>query len=397
MYRAVFVGNLSLNTRKLSYSALLRKSKPTWEGVFNLRTNQSHAIRICKEMLRKDIELQRLPKPHSQSGKLLNILMKDAHLGQNIKSFGQLKRLYGLILRRKITDAQIYSAIRSISELNMINVLQPKKLTAENSLPRSVDDVQEELLKITPQKSDMFNRILHRIEIEGTESKHVNKMTTSSSHSDQNLLNSQEKMHINPLGTVSETTRNQNSDTAYRVAKNTRRYIWPQNEEPSLSISARILFNDNSTLKPLRFLRLSELFKKSDVAVPASHLLEGAYSKHTQLLFYDIIERKSQITSWESQKGKLHIDYKDLFSIINGSGTSPEQILDVINAFEAKGWELVGKIEQGSQVILFRREESSEEKDKVNEGPKIPRKVLLALSGVTIISLITGVSLFGHI
>lgn len=78
-----------------------------------------------------------------------------------------------------------------------------------------------------------------------------------------------------------------------------------------------------------------------------------------ELLVYELTTKTERIAPLSNDNSLFNINYKDLFGIINSSGSAPEEILSVINRFENKGWKLVGDLYDQSQSIVFQRQASS--------------------------------------
>ncbi|AGO09889.1 AaceriAAL101Wp [[Ashbya] aceris (nom. inval.)] len=77
-----------------------------------------------------------------------------------------------------------------------------------------------------------------------------------------------------------------------------------------------------------------------------------------ETLTYDITRHYAQIITHETSS-LYSIDKKDLFTLINGSSFSPEEMLEVIDRHIAQGWELVGEVRGEPTKLVFQRKQQT--------------------------------------
>lgn len=92
-----------------------------------------------------------------------------------------------------------------------------------------------------------------------------------------------------------------------------------------------------------------------------SLLRDGGENKSSSLetLIYDITRHSAQVTTNETSS-LYSIDNKDLFTLINGSSFSPEEMLEVIDRHTAQGWKLVGEVRGEPTKVVFQRKQRTE-------------------------------------
>lgn len=335
----------------------LVKKALTWKTAIDPAVTQSQAVKAFKESLARSINYSSFPNPSGREFRVLNKLLEYAHIEHGDKRV-QLRKLYNLIIQRKISNKDIYAAIVSIHDDTVINVAQPRDLEQENQDSGSKLKDEEHVLKIHPHKLAYLNNVLQQIE-SGKEDElstvvkeilHENRQPKKGGVPIDHSVN----IDLKFLQGFLEKAEEQKKVEGRLAREQEKQYKWNQTESPKNFSISSMLFGDISSSKRSHSNILSRLLGSPN-AFTDNKKHPNINSASTELLIYDLNRNSKEIAPIESQSGLFHINYKDLFGVINGSGRSPEQMLDVISSFEKDGWDLIGDMYGEHDRIVFQR------------------------------------------
>lgn len=220
----------------------------------------------------------------------------------------------------------------------MVNVLGPRKTTLLKQRPgHKIRD--EGQLNIHPSSSKEFNKILDKVGGESTETPLVERNDIPSTSKNSASHQKVDNIDLGTLESFLVEAEKQKREQKQFAWQQERRYQWNQAGTPNTMTLGSMLFQGNNAPRRSRF---SKLFKTTDLGATSTANTKTAFAATTQLLLYDSKTDISEISYWKNQRNTLHIEYKDLFTVINGSNRPPEQLLKIINSLEDQGWQLIG-------------------------------------------------------
>lgn len=368
-----------------------RKNDGDWSSVFNVKTPRNVAVNRFKAKLSNAIERKQNPKKLSLESDAIESLLSKCSVRENDDS-NSIKRLYYMILQRRISDDTIYDAITKAAHNNVINVSIPKHINKAQSYP--LNTKYQPLLKIYPQEVDHLGQMLQKIQ-SNDENTELNKTVLNingAQHVENSSTEPDSKAHHNiDLRSLEIYLRKAERDEAQR-----RKYAWeeqtlykwnqPLNHSLELSAGQLLFRNKNDFIRrPMRQTVMERLLNRPFLITSSSNS-----SKHnvqpTELLIYNLSKKLKTIIKLEDENSMFNINYKDLFGIINSSNHPPEETLSVINRFEHQGWKLVGDLYDNSQDIVFQRTNLS----KIQPWRGNFSKMQKLLVGLTISGLLYG-------
>lgn len=352
--------NYGLRNNTSRLYAKLKKNDVNWSVVFNPKTPKNIAVNRFKEKLADAIEKEQNPKKASPECDAVQSLLLKWSVCENNET-NSIKRLYYMVLQRRIPEDAIYDAITKAAHKNVINVSIPKQMQPAEEYPPTTK--YQPLLKIYPQEVDHLGQVLENIQTndENTELNKTILNINGAEDVENNSTEADSKAQRNiDLRSLENYLRKAERDEAQRrkyAWEEQTLYNWNQPSNHSLQLSAgQLLFSSKNDLKrrPTRQTVAERLFKRPFLL--SSFLKGSKYNvQPTELLIYNLSKKLKKVIKLEDENSMFNINYKDLFGIINSSNNPPEETLTIINRFEDQGWKLVGDLYDNSQGIVFQR------------------------------------------
>lgn len=335
--------------------ANVRNKDLDWSSVFDPRTPRKKALNIFKKNLMGSIEGSYTPTKNSPEYKAILALKEDEKLST--------RRLCELIMQHRIDEQRLWEVIKEAGNSHLANVIIPLRIEEQNT--QQSRKKRKQLLKISPQNRDPIQKVLKKLqngEVDAEASQKSSIFSSYESQDDRNTSRSQSEnsrnIDVRCLEHYLQKAEQHESQRRKYAWEQAKKYNWEQNYQGPENLSAgQILFTASGDKRARKGLigRLASLF--SSPSVPDSQRSTDDESK--ELLVYELTTKTERIAPLSNDNSLFNINYKDLFGIINSSGSAPEEILSVINRFENKGWKLVGDLYDQSQSIVFQRQASS--------------------------------------
>lgn len=334
-----------------SYASVRRKGLD-WTPVFDPNTPKKQALKLFKKCLLQSIERDNTPAEHSPASRAIQVLSSERKVST--------KELCGLIMQHRIDEHSLWKAIEIAIQSDLGNVVVPKKIGRQNT--QSNGKKQQQLLKIRPQKKDSIQKVLNKIQsveshqqlsdsatIFPNHGAPIDKKDASEARSDQ-----PQGIDVKSLEKYLHKVEEQGSKRRKYAWEQAKKYNWELNFQGPLDLSAgQILFTAPGDRRVKKNL-ISKLLPL--VSSTAAHLPQKlAADEQKELLVYELATKTKRITALSDDNSLFNINYKDLFGIINSSGSAPEETLSVINQFESEGWKLIGDLYDQSQNLVFQR------------------------------------------
>ncbi|SCU79729.1 LAFA_0B05248g1_1 [Lachancea sp. 'fantastica'] len=329
---------------------------------------------LLLDALEHQLNTGKLPAHGTQLNKTVSILLEEV-LPNTTVSLQQLRKLFQLILQGKVSTSHIDRACSAllVEQDGMVNVTEPQ---AKARTFKTAEKARSDLLELHPSTSKELHKTLDILSPEMTASggtvepnQKADWVASASNSKDINLSS---------LQSFLQTTEKTKREQRQFASEQTRKYQWNQNSGSTTGLSPGMLIFDNSTSRRRSFFSKIFYWKGLGIAQPDSKGNQAPVAMSTELLLYDLDKGTKLLTSWKAQLTNLHIEYKDLFTVINGSSRSPEHLLKIITDLEREKWQLIGdSAVDGARKLVFKRE---------HEKTAGKRGFLLALNiGLTIL------------
>lgn len=337
-----------------------------WSLVFDPRTPRKKALNIFKKNLMGSIEGNYTPTKNSPEYNAILALKEDEKVST--------RRLCELIMQHRIDEQRLWEVIKKAGNSHLANVTIPLRIEEQNT--QQSRKKREQLLKISPQDRDPIQKVLKKLqngEVDADASQKSSIFSSYDSQDDRNTLRSQSgnsrNIDVRSLEHYLQQAEQHESQRRKYAWEQAKKYNWEQSYQGPENLSAgQILFSASGDKRARKGLTggLASLFSSS--SVPDSERSTDDESK--ELLVYELTTKTKRIAPLSNDNSLFNINYKDLFGVINSSGSAPEEILSVINRFESEGWKLVGDLYNQSRSIVFQRQTSSTSPLKANKSFK---------------------------
>ncbi|SCV02516.1 LAME_0H02278g1_1 [Lachancea meyersii CBS 8951] len=341
------------------YSTRASKRAQSRHDPVKIKANLSKSRNLLINALERQLNLGKVPAGDSQLGKTLDSVMRET-LSDTSLTLQQMRRLFQLILQGKVSASTIDAAWKTShpKREDMINIKEPQ---ARVKSKKSVVEGRSELLEIHPSTSKEFHRTLNdlgpEITIPPNDESDVKQASNCPAHNGD--------IDLSSLQTFLETTEKSKREQHQFAQEQTRKYQWNASAGTLGALSpGMLIFNDNRYRKRPTLSKLL-FWKGLDSQLPNSRGNQDHISSSAQLLLYDLKKGTRVLTSWKAQMTNLHIEYKDLFTVINGSSKPPEHLLEVITDLEREKWQLIGDAAvNGDSNLVFKRDRKDSKSGK---------------------------------
>lgn len=333
--------------------------------------------------LKNVVRHSKIPEQNSQLSREIIALCESSGLKCDFLTSSKIKRLYNMLLQGKISTLQIMNALKSARNQRMVNVMDPKK-SIDNQKDKKADISQYEFLQINPASSEKFGKILDEMGCSETRKPFKQKVGTRRENEVPPLKGSDE-IDLGVLHSFLQSAEKQKKEQKQFAWNQARAYEWNEKNSPAAFSPGMMLFD--STYTPLRS-KLMRNFRGSNVRGQGTGTVKTAFTYTTEMLFYNLKDSTTHVMLWKNQGNNVHIEYRDLFTVINGSQRPPEQLLKVITNFEGKGWELTGEATiDGVRQIVFKRDTTKHSSNRVSSK----------IFNMTLLSVFLGFAAYGAI
>ncbi|SCV05837.1 LANO_0H16270g1_1 [Lachancea nothofagi CBS 11611] len=368
--------NLILHGRCYS-SRASRRVKSRFDVTNMGNSNRSRDLLI--QGLQLQVELGKLPLEGTQLQRAFNSLSQNLGFKKGSSSLQEAKKLIHLILQGKVSTTMIDEAWKtSFAKQEMVNVLEPNN---ERNFKVNRDRLADsDLLKIHPSTSREFHKTLDNLSPEMT----MSRSSSANRCTSQPTVQSKD-IDLNTLQTFLQTAERSKMEQRQFAWEQNRKYEWNNGNLSGVLSPGTLIFDNNNFTKRSK---LSKLFQKTSLSSKsaANRGNQAPISNSVQLLIYDLEDDSKFITKWKNQKANLHIEYRDLFTVINGNNKSPEHLLKIITELENDNWQLIGDARaDGSRKIVFQREGNESSHGSISSK----------IRNVSLLALLTGFTTYG--
>ncbi|CDO93162.1 unnamed protein product [Kluyveromyces dobzhanskii CBS 2104] len=372
---------IQCNRRALHTTLRLGKGNVSWNVALDPSIPADRSVKAFKVSLQETISNNAWPSDSSRERRVLLELINKALIPHDTLK-KQIKKLQLLILQKRVSDNDIRLAIAKINADQIINVVTPKPINLKKELQNleKTASLVEERPRSKMPKSSQRLLVSHDI---NPKPEHIEK-SNSKKNTEAETITDQD---IEALKKFLEKAETQEKQIKKFVLEQQRKYKWSSNQGPSTRMtSGSMIFQEQTPSSRLRKGTPinSYLLKYDSFAHPFSPI------KIKEVLVYDVNKSKGRIEPPESTI-LVHVQKKDLFSVVNGGRIAPDQLLEIINKYENKGWKLIGDINNDTYNVVFQK---SYVKPALIERKS---KLAIGLSGLILGYLVFGGPLLDHI
>ncbi|AET38109.1 Mrx4p Ecym_2376 [Eremothecium cymbalariae DBVPG len=300
-------------------------------------------------------------KPPNQANTDYKVLFKVfemAGISKNISFRQQAIQLKRLIANNKITDSQLYHAVQVIETQET-----DKNYSAgcQHSFDKTPSSEASETGIQHNSSGESLGCALSPSNINSNNNKQENKplclpLTYANAKGFQPITNNEKK---DPDLIILEELLRPDSTENIMVKKfnwdkqGVKKFDWENHGRNQVETSSSELHSAGSMSLLEEYLKNLKS-KPSFSDVDDRMLGKSAIPESKELLVYNFQEKDTELISLDT-RGLLNVNYKDLFSVINGGTYPPEQMLNIVNKYEDEGWELVGDIYDDPHTLVFQR------------------------------------------
>ncbi|CUS20376.1 LAQU0S01e05226g1_1 [Lachancea quebecensis] len=341
------------------------------------------AVGTFMKKLKNIVGHSKIPDRDSQLSREIVALCGRSNIKCEFLTVSKIKRLYNMLLQGKISTIQVIDALESTKHQNMVNVMGPNKSIAHKK-DKKADISQYDLLEINPSSSEKFGQILDEMVCGENQKESQENARTGTANAASSSKGSNE-IDLGVLHNFLQSAERQKKEQKQFSWSQARPYEWDQKNTTGLLSPGMMIFDPTHT--PLRS-RLMRNFRSSNAKSRSTDAVKTALTYTTEMLFYNLEDGTSEVTLWKNQKNNVHIECRDLFTVINGSQRPPEQLLKIITDFESKRWELTGEATiNGIRHIVFKR-------DAEKHGPN---RISSRIFSLTLFSVFLGCATYGAV
>ncbi|CEP60154.1 Mrx4p LALA0_S01e04236g [Lachancea lanzarotensis] len=316
---------------------------------YNTSKQNRHLLLVALE---QQLKTGKFPSLDTQLNATVSILAKEL-LPDTTASLQQLRKLFQLILQGKVSARHIDRAWNGhfVKQEGMVNVAEPQRKT---KTLRTAQKAGSDLLELHPSTPKEFHRTLDTLGL-GMANTGTTKPGPESKWQPPAMTRPGD-INLSSLQSFLQTTEKSKREQRQFATEQTRKYQWNQNSaNPTAWSPGMLLFENNTSRRRSVFSKIFH-WRGLGMAQPDNRGNQAPMAMSTELLIYDLEKGTRLLTSWKAQLTNIHIEYKDLFTVINGSSKSPEHLLKVITDLERDKWQLIGdSLVDGARKLVFKR------------------------------------------
>ena len=353
------------------------QNAPNVQLLFREDTPKAQSVKRAKKILAKVSEGKYDGLTDPKLEHFITVLSRDK-VPNNSTLRNRSRQLYSLIIRNKISDDEIYDAIREAvsrdSNNIIVNVKLPKS-TEQHSSPLKKNLRQRSFNGIRglhPQEENQFNKILEKIEnnsihhtndlyqilsnlIEESNEMQVFQGSNSSSHND---VDSKGKaINLQYLEDyLTQLEKNEKQKNLY-IKEQQRVYDWSQNSASDTAIpsGAQLLFNSRDKRGHRLPFQMGNIFNFRD-NLSSGWIGPNSSVSPSKYLFLNLKDGTKDIKVVKNTNySSYSINYRDLLGIVNSVGGMHEDVLSQIQKVGQEGWVPIGNLHDEPKVVVFKR------------------------------------------
>ena len=344
--------------------------------LFKEDTPKAQSVKRAKKILAKvsDGKYDGITDPKLEH--FITVLSRD-RVPNNATLRNRSRQLYSLIIRNKITDDEVYEAIRETSKGSnniIVNVKLPKS-TEQHSLPLKKNSKQKSFNGIRglhPQEENQFNKILEKIENNSIH--HTNDLYQILS----NLIEESNEMQIfqgshggghTGVGSkgkainlqyledyLTQLEKNERQKNLY-LKEQQRVYDWSQTSASDTAIPSgvQLLFNSRDKRGSRRPFQMGDIFSfRSNLS--SGWIGPNSSVSPSKYLFLNLKDGTKDIkVVKDTNYSGYSIDYRDLLGIVNSVGSMHEDVFSQIQKVGEDGWVPIGNLHDEPKIVVFKR------------------------------------------